>query len=209
MAFHSQAASVTVFPANGEYAAFSVCIRFHIFLQSGRHLTVAEVARECLTDPDTHFAQTKVISLENTLNGIIFPQEEILKIAKFAKEKNIKLHLDGARIWHAAAETGKPLKELCEPFDSISLCFSKGLGAPVGSCLTGSKAFIAKARAFRKLFGGGMRQTGYLAACAAFALTNHFPLLPSVHAMAKKLEKGLKEIGASITAPVDTCMVGF
>lgn len=81
-------------------------------------------------------------------------------------------------------------------------------GAPIGSCLVGQTSFIKKARAFRKLFGGGMRQTGFLAASAAYALTNNFPLLPKVHSLAKRLRDGLQEVGARIVAPVDTCMVG-
>lgn len=134
------------------------------------------------------------------------------------------MHLDGARIWHVAAETGTSIKELCDPFDSASLCFSKGLGdyrlwlycqlflifykgAPVGSCLVGPKDFIAKARWFRKLFGGGMRQIGFLSGCAAYALTKNFPQLPRVHALAKKAEAGLEEIGASILSRAETCMV--
>ena len=117
------------------------------------------------------------------------------------------MHLDGARIWHVAAETGLPLNELCAPFDSVSLCFSKGLGAPVGSCLVGPKDFISKARWFRKLFGGGMRQTGFLAGAAAYAVTHNFPKLPAVHELARKLEAGLAEIGCEITSSAETCMV--
>jgi threonine aldolase len=134
------------------------------------------------------------------------------------------MHLDGARIWHVAAELGTPLKELCEPFDSASLCFSKGLGnsvkhlvarhklivylgAPIGTCLVGPKDFITRARWFRKLFGGGMRQTGFLAASAAYALTHNFLRLPAVHALARKLEKGLEEIGVDILSRAETNMV--
>jgi len=136
------------------------------------------------------------------------------------------MHLDGARIWHAAIETGAPLDVLCQPFDSISACFSKGLGqydrvservrdvlscplpgAPVGSCLIGSKEFIARARRFRKGFGGGMRQTGFLAASAAYALTHNFPKLAAVHELARKLERGLLELGVEITGSAETCMV--
>jgi len=134
------------------------------------------------------------------------------------------MHLDGARIWHVAAETGISLKVLCEPFDSVSLCFSKGLGmicsifymqllktlclgAPIGSVLVGTKEYITRARRIRKLFGGGMRQTGVLAGSAAYALTHHFPLLPRAHALAKRLQKGLEDIGVTITSPAETCMV--
>jgi threonine aldolase len=171
-------------------------------------------------------APTEVIALENTLNGTIIPQEEVVAIAKFARSKGVKMHLDGARVWHVATETGLTLKEICAPFDSVSMCFSKGLGrltfifragfqphslrgAPVGSCLVGSADMITRARRFRKLFGGGMRQTGILAASAVYALNNHFPLLPRVHALAKKVQGGLENIGATITSPAETCMVSL
>nr|GAT47883.1 predicted protein [Mycena chlorophos] len=190
-AFHSGAAVLPLIPSNAH------------------HLTVKDVKDNMILSSDVHFAPTEVVALENTLNGTIFPQEEIVKISEYVHSQGKKMHLDGARIWHVAAETETSLKELCDPFDSVSLCFSKGLGAPVGSCLVGTTAFIAKARAFRKLFGGGMRQTGVFAACAAYALTHNFPLLPSVHALAKKLEAGLEEIGVDITSRAETCMIFY
>ena len=170
-------------------------------------MTLEDIKANIVLDTDVHCATTEVISLENTLNGTIFPQDDILSIAKYAQEKGIKMHLDGARIWHVAAETGTPLAELCAPFDSVSLCFSKGLGAPVGSCLVGPADFIQRARRFRKLFGGGMRQIGALTASAAYAVSNHMRLLPGVHALARKLEQGLEEIGCEITSRAETCMV--
>ena len=117
------------------------------------------------------------------------------------------MHLDGARLWHVAIETTTSFSELCAPFDSASLCLSKGLGAPVGTCLVGSTAFINKSRWFRKAFGGGMRQTGILAACAAYALSHNFPQLPRVHALARRLQRGLEELGVGILCPAETCMV--
>ncbi|RDB29659.1 putative low-specificity L-threonine aldolase [Hypsizygus marmoreus] len=176
---------------------------------SGHHLTLADVEENVILGTDIHFAPTEVIALENTLNGTIFPQDEIIAISDFAHLHSIKMHLDGARIWHVAIETERSIKELCDPFDSISLCFSKGLGAPVGSCLVGPKEFIKKARWFRKLFGGGMRQTGILAASAAYALTHNFPQLARVHAFTKKLESGLEAIGVEVTSKADTCMVFY
>ncbi|KAI9066633.1 hypothetical protein FKP32DRAFT_1589330 [Trametes sanguinea] len=190
-AFHSGAHSQMVVPANG------------------MHLTLEDVEENIVLGQDIHSAPTEVISLENTLNGTIFPHEEIVRISEYAHRVGVKMHLDGARIWHVAAETGISIKELCSPFDSVSLCLSKGLGAPIGSCLVGPKDFIAKARWFRKLFGGGMRQTGFMAAAAAYALTHNFPRLPAVHQLTKKLEAGLREIGVDIIGPVDTCMVFF
>ena len=136
------------------------------------------------------------------------------------------MHLDGARLWHVIAETDIPLKTLCAPFDSISVCFSKGLGmifspllttkylgtdgaagAPVGSCLVGTKEFINRARRFRVVFGVNMRQTGFLAACAAYALTHNFPDLKRVHSLARRLESGLEKLGAKILTRAETCMV--
>ncbi|THV05974.1 hypothetical protein K435DRAFT_773487 [Dendrothele bispora CBS 962.96] len=177
--------------------------------QNGHHMTLDDVKENLIHGPDVHFAPTEVIALENTLNGTIFPQGEIVAISDFAHSKGIKMHLDGARIWHVAAETGTSLKVLCDPFDSVSLCFSKGLGAPIGSVLVGTKEYITRARRIRKLFGGGMRQTGMLAGSAAYALTHNFPLLPRVHALAKKLQKGLEDTGVTITSPAETCMIFY
>ncbi|KAF7320235.1 Beta-elim-lyase domain-containing protein [Mycena kentingensis (nom. inval.)] len=190
-AFHSAANTIALVPSNGH------------------HLTLKEVKDNIILSDDIHFAPTQVVALENTLNGTIFPQEEIIKISDYVHSQGKKMHLDGARIWHVAAESQTSLAELCAPFDSVSLCFSKGLGAPIGSCLVGSRAFVARARHFRKLFGGGMRQTGILAASAAFALSANFPLLPKVHALARKLESGLEQIGATIMSKAETCMIFY
>ncbi|KAJ7225742.1 pyridoxal phosphate-dependent transferase [Mycena pura] len=190
-AFHSGATVLPVIPTNGH------------------HLTLEEVKQNMISSSDVHFAPTEVVALENTLNGTIFPQDEIIAISEHVHSLGKKMHLDGARVWHVIAETETPLKELCDPFDSVSLCFSKGLGAPVGSCLAGSATFIARARWFRKLFGGGMRQTGILAACAAYALTYNFPLLPAVHNLTRKLEAGLEEIGVQIMSRAETCMIFY
>ncbi|KAI9452085.1 pyridoxal phosphate-dependent transferase, partial [Russula earlei] len=191
LAHHSGAQVIPVIPSNG------------------RHLTLEDVQRFIVLDEDIHFCPTEVIELENTLNGSIFPQNELIRISEYARGRGITMHLDGARIWHAAVETGTPLDVLCEPFDSISACFSKGLGAPVGSCLIGSKGFIARARRFRKAFGGGMRQTGFLAAAAAYALNNNFPKLAAVHGLARKLERGLLDIDVEIVGSAETCMVFY
>ncbi|EPS99142.1 hypothetical protein FOMPIDRAFT_1031052 [Fomitopsis schrenkii] len=176
---------------------------------NGHHVTLDDIKEHVVLGSDVHSCPTALIELENTLNGTIIPQKDVIEIAEFAHANDIKMHLDGARIWHVAAETGISLSELCAPFDSVSLCFSKGLGAPIGSCLVGSKDFITRARWFRKLFGGGMRQTGFMSASAAYALTHHFPLLPRVHALTRKLEKGLEDIGVRITSRAETCMVFY
>jgi len=190
-AFHTGATTIAVAPLNGH------------------HLTLADVKANSVITSDVHFAPTTLIALENTLNGIIIPQAEVIAISDYAHSEGIAMHLDGARIWHVAAETGIPLRELCAPFDSVSVCFSKGLGAPVGSILLGTQEMIARARRIRKLFGGGMRQTGILAACAAYALTYNFPLLPQVHALGKKLQTGLEDLGVRIMSPAETCMIFY
>ncbi|KII93435.1 hypothetical protein PLICRDRAFT_101118 [Plicaturopsis crispa FD-325 SS-3] len=190
-AFHSGATTLAIIPANGH------------------HLTLDDVEINMVVGNDIHIAPTEVVALENTLNGTIFPQDEIVKISDFVHAQGAKMHLDGARIWHVAAETGLSIKELCDPFDSVSMCFSKGLGAPIGSCLTGTQEFITKARWFRKVFGGGLRQTGILTASAAYALTHNFPKLPAVHALAKYLQKELEVIGADILSRAETSMVFY
>jgi threonine aldolase len=119
------------------------------------------------------------------------PIEEMAKIRTVADEHQVKLHLDGARLWNAAIETGKSLKEYASYFDSVSLCFSKGLGAPVGSIVAGSKEFIKKAHYYRKAYGGGMRQVGILAAGCIFAVENHFERLSEDHRNARLLAEGL------------------
>ncbi|OBZ79664.1 putative low-specificity L-threonine aldolase [Grifola frondosa] len=152
--------------------------------------------------PGTHRfrAPTQVVELENTLNGTIIPQEDVIVISDYVHSKGLIMHLDGARIWDVVAQTATPLHELCAPFDSVRLS---------DSCLVGPKEFITKARWFRKLFGGGMRQIGVLSASAAYALSHNFQLLPAVHALAKRLETGLEEIGVEITSAAETCMVFF
>ncbi|KAI6032023.1 pyridoxal phosphate-dependent transferase [Pisolithus microcarpus] len=145
-------------------------------------------------------APTRIVSLESTLNGTVIPQEDVIAISRHAREKGIIMHLDGARLWHVAVATG---------LSNEGAVRAIRVSAPIGSCLVGSKEFIAKARCFRKVFGGGMRQTGYLAASAAYALTHHFPLLPRVHALAKRMQEGLEEIGVGILSPAETCMLFY
>ena len=103
-----------------------------IIASNAHHLTVEDLKVNAITEDDIHYAPNRVISLENTLNGLIFPQDEIVKIGDFAKSNGLIMHLDGARLWNVHAETGLPMHVLCEPFESVSLCMSKGLGAPIG-----------------------------------------------------------------------------
>ena len=117
------------------------------------------------------------------------------------------MHLDGARIWNVAAETGLSLKELCDPFDTVSLCLSKGLGAPVGSILVGPAQFIKKVRHFRKLYGAGVRQVGPLVAAARVAVVENYPKLQATHQLARYAGRELEKLGVRLTAPVETSMV--
>ncbi len=147
-------------------------------------------------DSDT-MVRTRLICLENTSNrggGSIFPQPKVDAICRWAKQQGLLTHLDGARLFNAAVATGLTVKQLSEPFDSISVCFSKGLGAPVGSCLVGSKALVAKARRARKLFGGGMRQAGVIAAGALHALEHHVERLVIDHFHAKLLADTIRSV---------------
>ncbi|KAF9213043.1 Threonine aldolase [Podila verticillata] len=189
ISFHSQAAVYPVMPSNGRY------------------LTVEDVASRLILDVDVHYAPTRVISLENTLNGTIMPIEEIERIRALTKEHGIKLHLDGARLWHACITTGLSMKEYCGHFDTVSLCLSKGIGAPIGSILVGSENTIKKARHFRLLFGGGWRQAGILAEAALWGIKTNWPTMEDTHRRAKWLERVFLQVGCHITNPVDTNMI--
>ncbi|MCG8435344.1 MAG: low-specificity L-threonine aldolase, partial [Gammaproteobacteria bacterium] len=122
---------------------------------------------------DNHFARTRLLCLENTVNGKILPLSYMQAAAEFARAHNLKLHLDGARIFNAAVALGFNLRDITQHCDSVSICLSKGLGAPVGSVLCGDRAFIEQARRWRKVAGGGMRQAGVLAAACIYALDNN------------------------------------
>ena len=139
---------------------------------------------------DDHHVRTKLLCLENTHNrwgGRIQPQDDVVQTCWWAQGQGLRTHLDGARIWNATIATGKSEAELCEPFDSVSVCFSKGLGAPVGSALAGEKKFVDEARRARKLFGGAMRQAGIIAAGALHGLQHHRDRLAIDHDHAKML----------------------
>lgn len=143
---------------------------------------------------DPHFAQTRLVCLENTHNGHggrIYPIAEMEAVARWARERGIGLHLDGARLFHAVVASGVPLARWAACADTVSLCLSKGLGAPVGTCLVGSAETIARARWVRKRLGGGMRQAGILAAAGIYALEHHVDRLADDHDLAKEIAAGL------------------
>ncbi|WP_421286797.1 low-specificity L-threonine aldolase [Aeromonas veronii] len=144
-----------------------------------------------LAPDDAHFVQTRLICLENTHNGKVLPLSYLQEMGTFVAERGLKLHLDGARLFNAAVASETPVGVISAPFDSISICLSKGLGAPVGSLLVGSHDFIVRARRLRKMLGGGMRQAGILAQAGLFALEQHVTRLADDHRRAKRLAEGL------------------
>ena len=147
-----------------------------------------------IKDDDPHYAVTKLLCLENTISGKVQPQIELDELAKAAQSKNLKVHLDGARLFNAHIHSGLSMKQLTSCFDSVSICLSKGLGAPIGSLLIADQVTINKARRLRKMLGGGMRQVGVIAACGMYALKNNVQRLQSDHDNAKLLAEGLSSI---------------
>ncbi|MGB6187724.1 MAG: low-specificity L-threonine aldolase [Aeromonas molluscorum] len=147
--------------------------------------------KQAIKPDDPHFAQARLLCLENTHNGKVLPLNYLHQARDFVDEHGLKLHLDGARVANAAVASGVSLAELAAPFDSVSLCLSKGLGAPVGSVLVGDGALIQCARRLRKMVGGGMRQAGFLAAAGQFALEHQFERLADDHRRARRLAEGL------------------
>ena len=155
---------------------------------------------------DFHFARTRLLALENTMQGKVLPLEYLADARAFTRDKGLALHLDGARLYNAVVRLGVEAREITRHFDSVSVCLSKGLGAPVGSVLCGSEALIGKARRLRKMVGGGMRQAGVLAAAGLYALEHQVERLVEDHANADSLAAGLRELGYSVE-PVQTNMV--
>jgi threonine aldolase len=158
-----------------------------------------------------HFAHTGAVEMENTHNrcgGTIWPLEAMQAVTALAHERGIKVHLDGARLWNAHVATGVPLNDYAAAADSVSVCFSKGLGAPVGSALAGSYEFVERARDNRKRYGGAMRQAGIIAAGAVYALENNIARLAEDHANAATLASYLLEVpGLEIHHPVQTNII--
>ena len=143
---------------------------------------------------DPHFARSRLLALENTWHGRVLPADYLRAAQDFVRERGLALHLDGARLYNAAVASGVSAREIAQHFDSVSVCLSKGLGAPVGSVLVGSAALIDKARRWRKVTGGGWRQAGMLAAACVYALDHHVARLADDHARAARLADGLKNI---------------
>ncbi|WP_372761914.1 low-specificity L-threonine aldolase [Pseudoalteromonas sp.] len=157
---------------------------------------------------DSHFAKTRLVSLENTIGGKVIGLDYLAAAREFVNQHNLALHLDGARAFNAAAELKVDITAITEYFDSVSICLSKGLGAPVGSLLLGSQAFIAKARRWRKVLGGGMRQAGMLAAAGQYALEHNVTRLADDHANARYLAQQLSNVaGFTVNMANTTNMV--
>jgi len=182
--------------------------------QSDGTLALADIEAAIKPD-DAHFARTRLLTLENTWNGRLLPQDYVAAACALARSRGLSLHLDGARLFNAAVAQAAPThsdpyaeaRALAQPFDSVSVCFSKGLGAPVGSVLCGSTEFIARARRVRKMAGGAMRQAGMLAAAASYALDHHVVRLAQDHALAQQLAQALQGIDGVSVAPAHTNMV--
>lgn len=184
---------------------------------NGEFLTLEDIQRKVVLSDDVHKCPTRVIALENTISGLIHPLSETQKICKWARQNGLKLHLDGARLWEAAAAGAGSLRDYAQCFDSVALDFSKGLGAPMGAVVVGDSDFIARARRIRKSMGGGMRQAGVLSAAARAALDETFgPLfvdtdvggkLGAVHNLAQRVADMWTRRGGKLRRRVQTNIV--
>jgi threonine aldolase len=183
-------------------------------IQGHRGIFTGADLEAAIRPANVHFPQPRLVIIENTHNrggGSIWQCERIAEVERVARAHGLRLHMDGARLWHAAAATGIPESEFADFADTVSVCFSKGLGAPVGSALAGDGEFVARARRFRKQFGGGMRQAGIIAAGALYALEHHRGLLTEDHGKARRLAEGISGIrGLSVDLDaVETNIVIF
>jgi len=166
-------------------------------------LDLGRVSR-AVKSPDHHHAVTRLLCLENTQGGRVLPLPYLAEAERLARSHGLSLHLDGARVFNAAVHQGVPVTEIAKHFDTVSVCLSKGLGAPVGSVLCGSAAFIDRAHRWRKVAGGGMRQAGILAAAGIYALEHNVERLAEDHANAQALADGLAAIEGLSVSPANT-----
>ena len=172
----------------------------------------AAAVRSAIHPPDAHYAPTRVLAIENTHNragGRVFPFDALKDVTAAARAAGLGLHLDGARLWNAVIATGTPAADWAEPFDTVTFCLSKGLGAPVGSVVCGSQEVIREVHRARKMLGGGMRQARILAAAGLHALEHHVERLADDHANARRLAAGLEALGFRVDAAPETNMVMF
>jgi len=197
----------------GGGAAFNSGVSFNL-IDGNRGMITSEQVKNAINDPENiHYPLSKLVSIENTTNkggGACYNIEDLKNIKRVCVANNLKFHLDGARIWNALVSKNQEPKEFGELFDSISVCLSKGLGAPVGSVLVSDAATIKRALRVRKLFGGGMRQAGYLAAAGIYALDNNIERLADDHRRAKELGTVLEKLNwVSKVEPIETNIVIF
>ncbi|HTO54443.1 MAG TPA: low-specificity L-threonine aldolase [Myxococcota bacterium] len=172
----------------------------------------ADELREAIYPGDDHFARTRLVSIENTHNrsgGRVFPFERLREVTELARARGLLLHLDGARLWNAEAATGIEAARWAEPFDTVSCCLSKGLGAPVGSLVASTRARMERLHRLRKMQGGGMRQAGILAAAGLYALEHHVKRLADDHAHARRLAAGLATLSGVTVSTPETNIVVF
>ena len=178
--------------------------------QADGSLALEDIAAAIKPD-DAHFARSRLLCLENTIGGKVLPLDYLAAATALGRERGLATHLDGARLFNAAVALGGDpyanARSIADHFDSVSVCFSKGLGAPVGSALVGSRAFIHEAHRWRKMLGGGMRQAGVLAAAALHALDHHVERMAVDHALARRLADGLQQVRGVTVDPVQTNMV--
>lgn len=180
-----------------------------IYAGKGGLFTAAEL-EAVIKPPHYYHPRTSLCALENTHNragGRVFPQADVHAIAATARAHGLALHLDGARLWNAAAATGRSPAELAEPFDTVSVCFSKGLGAPIGSALCGPRDLIREAHRFRKMLGGGMRQIGIVAAAALYALEHNVARIVDDHVNARALAEAIGAAAEARVTAVETNIV--
>ncbi len=185
-------------------------VQFSVAGQGG--LFSADELEAVVTPVFDAFPRTRLVVLENTHNragGRIFPQQQVVDVANRARRLGLSVHLDGARLWNAHVASKTPLSVLAAPADTVNVCFSKGLGAPIGSALVGSSEHVRAARRLRKMLGGGMRQVGVLCAAALYALEHHMERLAEDHALAQRLARGLTDLPGIVVGAVESNIVNI
>ncbi|KAI4870410.1 pyridoxal phosphate-dependent transferase [Hypoxylon rubiginosum] len=199
----------------GGVASLSGAMVTAVVPSNGRYLTLEDVRSKAVLGDEVHSCPTRVISLENSLGGMVTPLDEVRRIADFARGRGILVHCDGARLWEVVASGAGSLRDFCQHFDTVSLCFSKGLGAPIGSIVVGPRRAIRHARWVRKSIGGGLRQSGVVTAAARVAVDVTFGrgpsgeggLLRGTHATARRVGKLWTDLGGRMQYPVETNML--